>query len=56
MIQASLFLIGLSLFGFMLHSLATYHKTKFSKIDKAFFMLFSIGLLIPVLTLIFNFK
>lgn len=55
MLQASLFLIALSLFGFVLHMLATYHKRKFSKMDITLFVTFSIGLIVPTLTLIFNF-
>lgn len=47
--------IILSLFGLLIHAIATKDKTKFDKTDLFILTIFLTGLMVPVLTLIFNF-
>jgi len=45
----------ISLFGLLLHAVATQNKPKFSKTDIFILTILLTGLIVPVLTLIFNF-
>lgn len=49
-------LILLSLIGFCLHCLSTYHKSRFSKKDIVILTVLFISFLTPILLLMFNFK
>jgi len=48
-------IITLSLFGLLIHAVATQNKTKFSKTDIFIFTFLLTGLMVSTLTLIFNF-
>jgi len=48
-------IIIISLFGLLIHAIATQNKNKFSKTDIFILTILLMGLIVPILTLIFNF-